>query len=203
MGRHSNARERLLETGRDLVWNQSYGSVTIDRICATAGAKKGTFYYFFDSKAELIMASYTDLWAIAKTKLDQRFSPEIPPLERLQNHVQVVYQRQSELRKKYGHVVGCTFSCLGAELSHQEEAICAKVREVLTLYESYIEGALRDAQTEGFIRVHNLPCTVRRLTTYILGSLWHARIQNNIECLAGLWAGASEIIGVQHRTVAP
>lgn len=197
MGRPSNAKERLLQAGRDLVWNQSYGSVTIEMICAAAGVRKGTFYYFFDSKAELILASFTDLWAAAKTRLDQRFSPDVPPLERLQNHLEVVYQRQSELRDKFGHVVGCPFSCLGAELSHQEEAICAKVREVLTHYEAYIAGALHDAQAEGSIRAHNLPYTVRRLTAYILGSLWHGRIQNNLECLAGLPAGASEIIGVQ------
>jgi TetR/AcrR family transcriptional repressor of nem operon len=197
MGRPSNAKVRLLEAGRDLVWNQSYGSVTIEMICAAAGARKGTFYYFFDSKAELITASFTDLWATAKTRLDQRFSPEVPPLERLQNHLQFVYQRQSELREKYGHVVGCPFSCLGAELSHQEETICAKVREVLSLYEAYIDRALRDAQAEGSIRVHNLPSTVQRVTTYILGSLWQARIHNNLERLAGLRTGALEIIGVQ------
>ena len=197
MGRHSNARERLLEASRDLVWNQSYGSVTIEMICAAAGVRKGTFYYFFDSKAQLITAAFTDLWATAKTKLDQRFSPDIPPLERLQNHFQVVYRRQSELRDKFGHVVGCPFSCLGAELSNQEETICAKAREVLSIYEGYIGGALRDAQAEGSVRIHNLPSAAHRLTTYILGSLWHARVQNNLECLAGLWDGSLGIIGVQ------
>ena len=45
-----------------LVWEESYGAVTIDDICQRAGVKKGSFYYFFDSKADLAVASLTSLW---------------------------------------------------------------------------------------------------------------------------------------------
>ena len=57
MGRTSDADERLMTAARDLMWEESYGSVTIDDICARAGVKKGSFYYFFDSKAALAVAA--------------------------------------------------------------------------------------------------------------------------------------------------
>jgi TetR/AcrR family transcriptional repressor of nem operon len=48
MGRVSDAKERLMEAVRELIWTGSYGSTTIDQICEKAGVKKGSFYYFFD-----------------------------------------------------------------------------------------------------------------------------------------------------------
>lgn len=44
MGRTSDAKERLLAAALDLIWERSYGSVTIDAICEKAGVKKGSFY---------------------------------------------------------------------------------------------------------------------------------------------------------------
>lgn len=195
MGRISTSKERLLQAGRDLIWKRSYGAVTIDAICAEAGVRKGSFYYFFDSKADLVIASFMELWGIAKPRLDKMFSPEVPPLERLQNHFKFVYQRQLELKEKYGHAVGCPFSCLGSELSQQDEIICAKAREVLSQYYGYLEKALRDAQADGSIKSSNLPATLQRLTAYIQGCLLQARVQNNVELVSDLWAGALEIIG--------
>ena len=57
MGRTSNANERLMTAALDLMWEESYGAVSIDDICQRANVKKGSFYYFFDSKSELAVAA--------------------------------------------------------------------------------------------------------------------------------------------------
>ncbi len=62
MGRVSDAKERLMEAVRELVWTGSYGSTTIDQICEKAGVKKGSFYYFFDSKADLAVTAIDEHW---------------------------------------------------------------------------------------------------------------------------------------------
>ena len=62
MGRVSDAKPRLLEAAIDLVWSRSYGAVTVDDICAAAGVKKGSFYYFFKSKDELVAAALDAKW---------------------------------------------------------------------------------------------------------------------------------------------
>jgi TetR/AcrR family transcriptional repressor of nem operon len=42
MGRTSNADERLKDAALDLMWEGSYGSITIDDICQRAEVKKGS-----------------------------------------------------------------------------------------------------------------------------------------------------------------
>src|SRR5213083_481664 len=86
MGRVSDAKERLMGAVRELIWAGSYGSTTIDHICEKAGVKKGSFYYFFDSKADLAETAIDEDWQKRRPELDALFSPTIPPLERLRGY---------------------------------------------------------------------------------------------------------------------
>ena len=43
MGRTSDAKVRLLEVAFDLIWDQSYGSVSVEHICQRADVNKGSF----------------------------------------------------------------------------------------------------------------------------------------------------------------
>jgi len=83
MGRVSNAKQRLMESVGELIWSGSYVSSTIDQICEKASVKKGRFYYFFDSKADLAVAAIDGEWERKRSELDSLFSATVPPLERL------------------------------------------------------------------------------------------------------------------------
>src|SRR5687767_12320343 len=98
MGRTSDARERLIEAIGELIWVGSYGSTTVDDICAKAGVKKGSFYHFFDSKAELAIAAIDDEWQQRRVELDAIFSPIVPPLERFSGLVQYIIRLQKEAK---------------------------------------------------------------------------------------------------------
>jgi len=80
MGRVSDAKRRLMDAVTELIWTGSYGSTTIDQICDKAGVKKGSFYYFFDSKAELAETALNEDWERRRGELDSIFSPTVPPL---------------------------------------------------------------------------------------------------------------------------
>src|SRR3989442_1669184 len=97
MGRVSDAKERLMEAVRELIWTGSFGSTTIDQICAKAGVKKGSFYYFFDSKADLAVVAIDDEWQTRRRDLDSIFSPTIPPLERLRKYCDYGYRLQADI----------------------------------------------------------------------------------------------------------
>src|SRR5437879_3817075 len=107
MGRVSDAKKRLMDAFLELIWTGSYGSTTIDMICEKAGAKKGSFYYFFKSKADLAVAALDADWEARRPQLDAMFSPLVPPLDRLRQFCEACYQKQSELRKRCGSVLGC------------------------------------------------------------------------------------------------
>jgi TetR/AcrR family transcriptional repressor of nem operon len=84
MGRPSDAKGKLLQVAFDLIWKQSYGSVSVDHICARAAVNKGSFYHFFPSKADLAIEAYEEHWREKQPELDRIFSPQLPPLERLE-----------------------------------------------------------------------------------------------------------------------
>ena len=84
MGRTSDANERLMDAALDLIWEESYGAVTIDDICKRADVKKGSFYYFFSSKSELAIAALERMWnEESKPKMDSLFSASVDPLTAL------------------------------------------------------------------------------------------------------------------------
>ena len=91
MGRVSDAKQRLMDSVIELIWTGSYGSTTIDQICENAGVKKGSFYYFFDSKAQLAGEAFDDSWLARRIELDAIFSATVPPLERLKKYCQFAY----------------------------------------------------------------------------------------------------------------
>src|SRR5688572_2786602 len=107
MGRGSDAKERLMEAVGALIWQGSYGSTTIDQICEKAGVKKGSFYYFFESKAELAVAAIEKECGRMRPELDGIFSPTVPPLERLRKYCEFGYRLQVEKKCECGHVLGC------------------------------------------------------------------------------------------------
>src|SRR5436190_12686793 len=123
MGRVSDARARLMEAVKELVWTGSYGSTTIDQICEKAGVKKGSFYYFFDSKADLAETAISEDWEHRRPELDSLFSPTLPPLERLRKYCEFSYKFQAEIQAKYGRVLGCPLFSVGAEVSTQENRL--------------------------------------------------------------------------------
>src|SRR5438477_12856769 len=98
MGRVSDAKERLMQAVGELIWTGSYGSTTIDQICDKAGVKKGSFYYFFDSKADLALAAIEDDWQKRRQELDSIFSSTVPPLERLRRYCDYGYRMQAEIK---------------------------------------------------------------------------------------------------------
>ena len=198
MGRVSDARERLMSAVRELLWTGSYGATTIDQICETAGVKKGSFYYFFESKAELAVVALEENWQQRRKELDAIFSPTVPPLERLQKYCEFGYRFQAEIREKYGCVLGCPLFALGAEVCTQEDhRLQQKIQEILEYKRKYLESAIRDAHASGMVNVPDPVAKSRILFVYYQGLQTQARIQNKLEVLKDAIPGTFELLGVK------
>jgi TetR/AcrR family transcriptional regulator, transcriptional repressor for nem operon len=197
MGRNSDAKQRLMDAVMELIWHGSYGSTTIDQICDKAGVKKGSFYYFFDSKSDLAVAALDVAWQQKKPELDEIFSPTAPPLERLQKFCQRGYEKQVELKCHCGCVLGCPLFTLGAEVCNQEVKLHKKIKEILGHYHTYIESAIRDAHTQGLIEAPDAAAKARMLFAYSEGLMTQARILNDAEVLKEMADGIMGIIGVK------
>jgi TetR/AcrR family transcriptional repressor of nem operon len=192
-----------MDAVRDLIWEGSYGSTTIDQICEKAGVKKGSFYYFFDSKADVATAAITAEWERRRPELDSLFSPTIPPLERLKNYCEYGFRFQSEIRCKCGRVLGCPLFSLGAEISTQEDRLQKKIQDILDQKRKYLESAIRDAHAAGLIHAPDAAQKARVLFAYYQGVLTNARIENKLEVLRDAVQGTYDLLGVKEREAVP
>src|SRR5437867_13068149 len=151
MPRVSDMKERLTDAAMDLIWHNSYGTTSVDAICERAGAKKGSFYYFFKSKSELAAAALEADWNKKKAEMDSIFSATVPPLERLDRYFDFVHDRLAELQKKCGSILGCPFVNVGSEVSTQDQIVREAIDRTMDRKMTYFISAMRDAQAEGLI----------------------------------------------------
>ena len=189
-------KERLAEAAMDLIWENSYGATSVDAICERAGAKKGSFYYFFKSKSELAAAALENDWQKRRADMDTIFSATVPPLERFERYFDYVHDRLAEIQKKCGSILGCPLLSVGSEVSTQDELLREKVQEILDRKIRYFESAIRDAHSQGLIVAPDAKAKAKGLFACYQGTLAQARIENNLEPLGEFKQLARDFLGV-------
>jgi TetR/AcrR family transcriptional repressor of nem operon len=198
MGRTSDADQRLMDAALELVWTQSYGAVTIDDICKRAEVKKGSFYYFFDSKEQLAVAALERMWKDDwKAKMDTVFSASVDPLDRLRNYLANIYQWQTEMKQRFGRMIGCPVASVGSEVGTQECSICEKTREIMARKRRYVESTVRDAIANGSLEPGDVTKRTTVLLSFIEGMTLQARAANDLEILKDLPELGLEILRVR------
>ncbi len=197
MKKTCETKDKLLQVGFDLIWDSSYGSVSVDDICKRAGINKGSFYHFFPSKADLVVAAYEEHWNEKRPAMDRVFSPQVPPLERIHNFCQYVYETQKEKAERYGHVCGCPYASVGSEIATLDEKIRAKSEQLMNSGGKYIESTIADAIREGTVTVKDAASAAQRVGMLLLGMLVEARVQNDLKVLEGMESTILDYIGAK------
>ena len=191
-------KERLTDAAMNLIWHNSYGTTSVDAICERAGAKKGSFYYFFKSKSELAAAALEADWQKKRAQMDAMFSATIPPLERFERYFDFVHDRLAELQKECGNILGCPLLSVGSEVSTQDQVVRETVDRILDRKINYFVSAIRDAHAQGLINAPDPEAKARALFACYQGTLAQARIQNDIELLRDFKHVAMDVLGVKH-----
>lgn len=198
-----DTKSRLIATALELIWRSSYGSVSVDDICRAADVRKGSFYHYFPSKAELAVAALEHADCTQRAVYDRIFSPASPPLQRAADLADFVVETQMEALKKYGHVCGCPCASLGSEMGSQE----AEIRETFAAQRRnqtlYYKSLIRDLIADGYIdKDTDAAAKADELFTYIMGRVMLARIENDIEPLQrDLKDGILRSLGVKAPTL--
>jgi TetR/AcrR family transcriptional repressor of nem operon len=190
-------KERLMESAMDLMWRNSYGTTSVDAICERAGAKKGSFYYFFKSKSELATAALEAEWNKKKTDMDAIFSPTVPPLERFDRYFDYVHDRLAEVQQKCGSILGCPFISVGSEVSTQDQMVREAIDRIMDRKLNYFVSAVRDAAAQGFVDAPDPVGKAKALFSCYQGTIAQAKIQNDIELLREFKQVAKDVLGVR------
>jgi TetR/AcrR family transcriptional repressor of nem operon len=199
MGRTSDAKEKLLDVAFQLIWSNNYSTVSVDNICERAEVKKGSFYHFFESKADLAIAAYEEHWKEKQPMLDRMFSSQVPPLDRIFSWCRWVYEGQKERVQECGHVCGCPYASVGGEIATQDDKIRAKTEEMMVRMTKYIECAIADARRENLVDVNDTFEAAKQVYSFVLGALLQAKVRNDVEVLNKLEPTIRSIIGCKDK----
>jgi len=183
MGRTSDAKEKLLAVAFDLIHQHSHGTVSVDQICSLAGVNKGSFYHFFKTKTDLVVAAYEEHWRLKLADYERIFSKANPPLKRLELWCNYMREVQDKRRKKYGRVCGCPFASVGGELATEDEKVRVKTQGLIDRHVEFLEEAIRDAQREGKVSAGDATIKAQLAHAFVIGLLLRAKIYNDLKIL--------------------
>jgi TetR/AcrR family transcriptional repressor of nem operon len=202
MPRVSDMKERLTDAAIELMWENSYGSTSVDAICERAGAKKGSFYYFFKSKSELTAAALEADWAKKRAHMDAIFSPTVPPIERFERYFDAMHEGLGTRQEQCGSILGCPMMSIGSEISTQDQLVRGTIDRILDQKINYFVSAIRDAHAQGLIDAPNPQAKAKALFACYHGVLGQARIQNDLELVREFKHIAMDLLGVKRAPVA-
>jgi TetR/AcrR family transcriptional repressor of nem operon len=97
MNTNRDTRTLILDIAQDLIQRQSYSGISFQNLAKAIGIKKGSMYYHFESKEDLVV----ELLQRAATELQEWFQQGegLPAPERLERYF-AVYQNRMEPGKK-------------------------------------------------------------------------------------------------------
>ena len=191
MGRPSDARQRLIEAARNVIYAHSYEAVSVDELCVAAGVNKSSFYHFFASKQELVLVALESQWQwFEEIILKPTFANALPPQERMLRFFDLILQQQQAQKQADGHIRGCPIGNLTLEMSTQDEVIRTRVEQFFTAWLGYFEQMLRDAKARGIVPATlDISVTAQSLLAYFEGVVLLAKGRNDPALIATLRAG--------------
>lgn len=202
---NTDTRQRILESARDLIYASSYADVGVAAICARASVKKGSFYHFFPSKQALTLAVIDEyLLELKERMFSHAFAAEIPPLERFHKLLLIGHAFQLEMAAILGHIPGCPFGNLAAELSTQDDGIRTKIDHVFTLMERQFAAAMHEAIGRGDVPGNvDAEATARAMLAFLEGVLLMAKTRNDVNVMLELGPAVADIRILKSQAVAP
>jgi TetR/AcrR family transcriptional repressor of nem operon len=184
MSNIKDTRERIIEVAKSRFHNRSYADVGIKEICDMAAIQKGSFYHFFPSKRDLVLA-VIDEFAIdwANGFVAEAFDPSLPPMERIDYVIDAAYFWQKSSKDLNGHLPGCLFGNLALEISTQDDVLRAKLNAVFTTAKDRFKDTLDEAAEQGIIPPLDSDVTAEAMLAYLEGMILLAKAENDPEVI--------------------
>jgi TetR/AcrR family transcriptional repressor of nem operon len=197
MGRTSDARDRLLDSARELIYERGYTAAGVSEVCQRAGVNKGSFYHFFPSKQALAVEVLDGFATEAREFLASSVDPAAggTPLERLRRYIVAVAHRQREDRQSCGAVRGCLLGNLALEMSTQDTVIRERVAQELDHQVAVFAGLLEEAMEVGEIPPGDPHQAARALVAFLEGVTLFAKAHNAPGLIEGMASEALRLVG--------
>lgn len=201
MRRPTDTKDKLLETAISLIWQSNYSNVGVNDICKQAGVTKGSFYHYFETKADLFCEASEHYWEELKKDLDEIYSPSYTPLEQLENLIRLVIEKQRLDKPDGNPVSGCPFFTSGAQAGTDEEKVRLAAREMSDNAVKYSAALARNLKADGMLNGNPDPQQLGRLLhQFIQGLLSFGRVYFDIGVVkTDLREGVYRLIDLKHE----
>ncbi|MBD3873556.1 MAG: TetR/AcrR family transcriptional regulator [Acidobacteria bacterium] len=176
MPRKTTTRERLIGTAAELFWKQGYAQTGVNEIIQQAQATSGSFYHFFPTKEDLLLAVVDHVAEIFETEV---FGPASEAGGSGVERLFAVLERYRQRLLDSGFVFGSPMGSLAAEVSENHPLVNTRLVEIQTAWTERIEGLLMDAGNQ-LPRDLDRGSVARFVVSAMEGAALQSRVSRNL-----------------------
>lgn len=208
MRKAGDTRDKLLETAIELISRSSYSNVGVNEICECAGVTKGSFYHYFDTKAELFQAATDHYWDGIRRDMDAIFSPQNDSLTTLEGWLDFILAAQHKSCTPDKMMTSCPVFTSSAQCTESDALVRKTGMQMSEKVIKYYTPLIRALQADGHLaEPADPPALARMLMNYVQGLILSSRANNDINLLdTDLRDGVYRLINLKpehRRTSAP
>ncbi len=167
-------RERLIKTAAALFHQQGYAATGVKQIIAASESGEGSFYHFFGSKEDLLMAVLDDY----RRRLEEEI---LRPAARAKSPVArafAILRFYRKFLKRTDCRLGCPIGNLAGELSDSNPRVRVKIGELFAVWKRGVASHLRAAfaATPGV----NVAALATLFLSVMEGAVMQARVSRSL-----------------------
>ncbi|MCB6182052.1 TetR/AcrR family transcriptional regulator [Leeia sp. TBRC 13508] len=174
-------RENIVEAGLAAIIQQGYDGMGLEDILKTANASKGSFYHFFKSKDNLVLAiieEYESFYTHARKTLLS--SSDVSPKQRIHNYLLFLVedQRAHEMAR------GCLYGMLAQSANARSDSVRQKLDQIFTDWRTHLETEILAAQSANELATSLTPADAADFVICAYeGALIKFKVDRNITAL--------------------
>jgi TetR/AcrR family transcriptional repressor of nem operon len=186
-----DARERLIETTRDLLWERGYVGTSPRAILTRAGVGQGSMYHNFTGKAELAATALNRSAEAMKADAEEVFSEPGPVLERITSY----------LRRERDVLKGCRIGRMTEDPDVvANNTLRRPLADTLGWLQARLADLLAEGQADGEFRASFSPGAVAAaITAVVQGGYVLAKAAQSAEPFDDAMTGALELLSAHLR----
>ncbi len=140
--RKTTTRERLITTAAELFWRQGYSQTGVNEIIQQAKATSGSFYHFFPTKEDLLLAVVDHVAEVFETDV---FAPASDEAADAVEQLFAILENYRRRLLESGFTFASPMGSLAAEVSENYPPVRARLAEIQATWTGRIEQLLMDS----------------------------------------------------------
>lgn len=192
---YKERRNEILDTAGKLFSMKGYNKCTVNDILGAVGIAKGTFYYYFESKEEVLDAIIDRVTEIVALRAEEVSSnPKLSPVMKLLNTI-LSMRVESEVDNEFMEELHKPENAL----MHQKSLslMVTRVSPIMTkvVNEGISQGIFKSDFPEQYMQIF-LTASI----TLLDGGIFQVKPEEQMMTLRALIAMLEKMLGVQHET---